>query len=327
MELLDRYLQTIRSYLPAEQKDDIIHELSENIRSQMEDKEAELGRPLTEAEIEALLKGHGHPLVVAGRYRQDERSFAFGKQLIGPILFPFYIKVLSFNLGITSLVLIFIFTALIASGHPVSLLKGLPSVFLYQLLIQFGVVTLIFTVVDKQLARNPDRWDPRKPMQPYYPNLAPETKTMQRVPRADSISRLVALGVLIVWLRAIQQSPFLILGPAAAFLKLAPVWHQLYLPAVLLAFLGMAEAGINLVRPYWAQLRSVARIGMGIATVVLWCFLLKAGNWVVSGDSSSSVHPHTLEIINKCFFYGLLVAVAIAGLHLFRDLRSFAKSR
>ena len=49
MELLDRYLQTIRSYLPAEQKDDIIHELSENIRSQMEDKEAELGRPLTEA--------------------------------------------------------------------------------------------------------------------------------------------------------------------------------------------------------------------------------------------------------------------------------------
>lgn len=113
MELLDRYLQTIRSYLPDEEKDDIIQELSENLRSQMEDKEAELGRPLNEADVEAILKGHGQPLVVAGRYRQDKRSFAFGKQLIGPILFPFYTKVLSFNLGITSLVLIFVFTALL----------------------------------------------------------------------------------------------------------------------------------------------------------------------------------------------------------------------
>ena len=88
MELLDCYLKAIRSYLPDAQKDDIIKELSENLRSQIEDKEGELGRPMNEAEIEALLKAHGHPLIVAGRYRQDERSFAFGKQLIGPVLFP-----------------------------------------------------------------------------------------------------------------------------------------------------------------------------------------------------------------------------------------------
>ena len=104
MELVDRYLKAIRSYLPYVQRDDIIRELSENLRSQIEDKEEELGRPLNDAEIEALLKAHGHPLIVAGRYRQDERSFAFGRQLIGPVLFPFYMKVLAFNLGITSVV-------------------------------------------------------------------------------------------------------------------------------------------------------------------------------------------------------------------------------
>jgi hypothetical protein len=87
MELLDRYLHAVKKFLPKEQQDDIVAELSDDLRSQMEDREAELGRPLTEAEQEAVLKAHGHPVIVAGRYRQDRRSVAFGRQLIGPVLF------------------------------------------------------------------------------------------------------------------------------------------------------------------------------------------------------------------------------------------------
>ncbi len=162
MELLDRYLKSVRTYLPAAQKDDIIRELSENIRSQIEDKEAELGRPLKEAEIETILKAHGHPLIVAGRYRQDERSFSFGRQLIGPVLFPFYAKVLAFNLGITSVVIVFLFTLLVVSGQPVGRIAGLPGVLLFQLAIQFAIITAIFVGVDRQLATHPDRWDPQK---------------------------------------------------------------------------------------------------------------------------------------------------------------------
>ncbi len=155
MTILDNYLKAVRSYLPQAQKDDIIQELSENIRSQVEDKESELGRPLNDVEMQAILKGHGHPLVVAGRYRQDEGSFTFGKQLIGPALFPFYTQVLSFNLGVTSIVILIIFTALIAGGQPVSLLNGLPSVFFYQLTIQFGVITLIFATVEQTSGQVP----------------------------------------------------------------------------------------------------------------------------------------------------------------------------
>jgi hypothetical protein len=87
MELLDQYLRSVRSCLPAAQRDDIVSELSENIRAQIEDKEGELGRPLNEGELEAILKQHGHPLVVASRYRQDQSSVAFGRQIIGPVLF------------------------------------------------------------------------------------------------------------------------------------------------------------------------------------------------------------------------------------------------
>ena len=48
MNLLDRYLQAVRFFLPRRQQDDIVRELSENLLSQMEDRAEELGRPLTE---------------------------------------------------------------------------------------------------------------------------------------------------------------------------------------------------------------------------------------------------------------------------------------
>jgi len=44
MTLLDRYLASVRSALPESQRDDIVSELSEDLRSQIEDREAELGR-------------------------------------------------------------------------------------------------------------------------------------------------------------------------------------------------------------------------------------------------------------------------------------------
>jgi hypothetical protein len=140
MEILDRYLQTVKSALPDAHRDDIVNELSEDIHSEIEEKESGLGRPLSEAELEAILKQHGHPLIVAGRYRQDQRSFSLGRQLIGPVLFPFYAKVLSFNLGITSVVILIIFTALLASGQPFSFGEAISTLFL-QLVIQLAIVT------------------------------------------------------------------------------------------------------------------------------------------------------------------------------------------
>jgi hypothetical protein len=50
LDLLEHYLQAVKPLLPRKAQDDILRELSENIRCQMEEKETELGRPLTEAE-------------------------------------------------------------------------------------------------------------------------------------------------------------------------------------------------------------------------------------------------------------------------------------
>src|SRR5450755_1382548 len=83
MELLDRYLQAIEFWLPKGQKKDIIAELSEDIRSQIEEKETELGRKLEDEEVATILKRCGAPLRVALRYQPQ-------RYLIGPTLFPVY---------------------------------------------------------------------------------------------------------------------------------------------------------------------------------------------------------------------------------------------
>ena len=67
MELLDRYLQQVRFWLPKAGRQDIIAESTEDLQSQIEQQEAERGRPLGEAEVEAILERWGHPMRVAGQ--------------------------------------------------------------------------------------------------------------------------------------------------------------------------------------------------------------------------------------------------------------------
>src|SRR5271170_7182158 len=83
MELLDRYLAAVKKHLPWQRQDDIVAELRANLESQFEDKEAELGRPPTALEVEAILKQMGPPMQVAARYQTQQ-------YLIGPALFPTY---------------------------------------------------------------------------------------------------------------------------------------------------------------------------------------------------------------------------------------------
>src|SRR5258706_7334025 len=277
MQIVDRYLKSVKPCLPAAQAEDIIKELSENIYAQIEDKESELKQSLTEAEVEAILKQHGHPLLVASRYRQEQRSVSFGRQIIGPALFPLYIRVLKFNLGLTSIILIVIFAALFAGGQPIG---TWPQVFVYQLLIQFAAVTLIFWIMDRHFTRFPDRWDPRKPYGVHHPALT-ASDDGPRIPRLNSASQLIALLIALGWLRLVQHSQFAFFGPAAAFLSLSPNWTQLYSPINGLILLGIIGAGTSLVRPDWVRLHSLIRVLVSVDNLGVALFFLRRGDSIV----------------------------------------------
>ena len=336
MQLLDRYLESVRSCLPEAQRDDIVNELSENLRSQIEDREAGLARPLNEPEVEAILKEHGHPLVVAARYRRDQRSLAFGRQWIGPTLFPFYIRVLKFNLGLTSLILIGVFVALFASGHSITVLSAVPQ-FIYSGLIQFTIITLVFAAADRHWTLHPDRWDPRNLKHPWHPafaiqaelkGIAAARKNGRRVSRFDSVSQFVGMGLGLVWLRVAQAAPFMIFGPAAAFIKSAPIWHEFYAPVVCLFLAGMLQAVISLFRPDWYQLRLVYRVANDLVWFVIVLLLLRAGHWVMLADAAGNAEGYrrTVEILNELTSFGLAGLAIGVALSLILNLRRLVRA-
>lgn len=324
METVDRYLKAVAKALPEAQCEDIVRELSEDIRSEMEDKQRELGRPLTEAEQEALLKQRGNPLLLAARYHQDDRRVAFGRELIGPVLYPFYIKVLSFNLGLTFAVIATIFLALAVSGQRINF-NYILSTCLLQFFIQLGVVTLIFSLIERHLTKHPDRWNLSGKCGAFQIDLKIEkdisipVQHAQWIPRFESISIIIASAVALVWMTEVQSYPFLILGPAAAFLKLAPIWYQVYFPIVLLTVAEIVRATINLVRPDWVLFRRVYSVFVRFGGLAVVYFLVRAGSWVVAEDSAgggAGGYGHAAQIVNQWIYYGLLVTAIFSAVML-----------
>ena len=84
MTLTERYLKAVAAQLPRASREDIVAELRDAIQTRMEDREEELGRPLTEADEEAVLREFGHPLSVAARYGSGPQH------IVGPELYPWW---------------------------------------------------------------------------------------------------------------------------------------------------------------------------------------------------------------------------------------------
>src|ERR1700691_5114411 len=83
-ELIDRYLQAVRFWLPrTSRQEDVLAELGEDLRSQIEDKETQLGPSLDKPEMAQILRQCGSPMMVAGRLGPQ-------RYLTGPSLFPIY---------------------------------------------------------------------------------------------------------------------------------------------------------------------------------------------------------------------------------------------
>ena len=329
MELLDRYLASVRSALPEAQCDDIIQELREDLQSRIEDRESGLGRSLTSEEVRAMLQQHGHPLVVAGRYRPEQHSLAFGREIVGSMLFPFYIRVLKFNLGLTSIVILIVLTALFFSGHAVTA-GGIFNTLMYQIVIQFAIVTMIFAMIDRHWKQHPERWDDRNRNQFWHPafaqTMAPKSDSKQDsnyVSRLDSVAQVIALCLALVWLRIAQGAPFLIFGPAAAFLRPAPIWHHFYWPVVALVLLGIAQGFVNIIRPDWLRLMVAYRALTAIAWIVILFFVLKAGQWVTLASEATQAEGfrQTANILNQVAVYAAATFTAVAVYNFIRHLR------
>lgn len=327
MELLDRYLQAVRFWLPRKQQDDIIAELGDDLRSQIEERESALGRPLNEDELVALLKQAGNPLWVAARYQKQQA-------LIGPVLFPLY----SFVLKIVTLaylgpwLLVWITLTVFVPSHPavkpaLALVGGWASLWT-NIIVIFGSVTLAFAILERvQSAVSAlQQWDPRK-----LPRMA---RPKNRVSRVESVFGLVFSIVFIVWWLSLARYGYLMFGPIASFFSLNPALRAWYLPGIVPTLIIALQQCINIFRPQWTWFRAVAMFLSDSIALFIFASLAKFHPYLIAAGTSNldAQHTQALMTLNQviwwsilCVIVGICIAMAIHAYQTFREVRRMSK--
>jgi len=280
MELLDRYLQAVRTYLLRRRKDDIVKELGDNILSQMEDKAADLGRPLTEAEQSDVLKQHGHPVVAAARYGRLPLQY-----LIGPTLFPIFWYAVQLIVGfVAAFHLMMAFVMLFGSRGLLNIMIETWTSFWFWSITALGATTICFALIEyfgKGKIPLTDTFEPRD---------LPALQKASAPVRGNSVAELVMGSLFLVgWLIFLH-------APAPSFaalvpVHLAPVWYQFEIPMLLTVALGMAAAYVHLFRPESPRLRIVLRLLSDVVGVITFYFFLGASKFVILQDTLTMSDP------------------------------------
>jgi hypothetical protein len=320
MTLIDRYLEHVRRALPADRRDDIARELEEDIRAQVGDREETLGRPLTEPEQTSLLEQFGHPLVLANRYQPQ-------RHVIGPIMFPVYWMVLKIALGGAVIVNLAVAIGLLSSGTAPGKALGPLATFPFTIApLVFGWVTFVFAMIDLNLPQllKSSGFDLRS--LPDVPAATPVGPPR----RWTILAEIVGSTIFLIWWLSIPNAPFLVLGPAAAFIQLAPVWQQVHLPMAALWIGNLALLWAVLLRPDWGRKTAISRLGSDALALAIAFILLRADRllMLVPGVAASEGTVRFVDLSNNLGRAAIALWAAGTVFVLVRDLyRYVTRSR
>jgi hypothetical protein len=314
MELVDRYLQAVKFWLPRKQKDDIIAELSEDLRSQIEDKHSELGHPLTDADVEAILKRCGAPMAVAGRYLPQ-------RSLIGPTLFPIY------NVVIRSLILYFllpwlllwlgiaIFSPDFRADHPGAALFLSLDPWWLACTYSLFFCTLAFALLDRSQMRSQlvKEWNPRS---------LPVVRDPNQIPRGATLSEITfSVATLAIWVQfGAFQNVFHFFGVTAT---VSPRWQYLFWALTVFSLAAIGLACLNLVNPRWTRLSASLRLGIDFYSCAVIYWICKA-NLVQSLTSNDLSPADAVKLVNTINFWvanSAMWVIVIAAALVFFDVR------
>jgi hypothetical protein len=316
MDLIDHYLNAVAAQLPQGEREDIIAELRDLILSRFEAKEEELGRDLTDAEREAILREIGHPLVVAGRYRKGAQS------LIGPELFPWWLFAVKAGLMLMVAIqvivaVIHIVTASSDVGQAISqAINGVIEAGLFII----GAATVAGALFEHYGYRpgfmtnwrvkdlpvfnlsDPDRWSET------LQGRTGQTASMQpaksssgvwraealtgRWPGGEAVFSIVALLIFISWwsgLWSVSGLDSIAITDGRAQVFASPIWQANFVPIMLLAIGQLWIETIRLFRPQWVRFRAgLEVIASGVALAIVWT-IFQYGHWFTLTEKGTSV--------------------------------------
>ncbi len=313
MDLLERYLHAVGQYLVTGGKKDTLAELRANLLAEIEGREEELGRPLNEDEVAAVIERHGPPAIVAARYLPQQ-------SLIGPALFPLYWFTLikSFPLVLLAYGAVQAFNFIVSGGNWSlgSAIGHLPSV----IITFWAWMTLGFAAFEFVQGRYigkvkwGETWNPRSlaAVGPKVPSFA------------NRVADFIVNGLMFLWVLAVPTHPYLILGPGGSLrgmpFGLSPEWRIFYWQIV-----GLL--GVMLALKLWLVFtRSVIWIrGLGlviqVVSLLILVVMVQARTYFVyvpKGHGLPSLE--TLAVVNYWVSFGFKVALVIASIKLVVDL-------
>ena len=297
MELLDRYLQSVKLMLPRKQQDDVVRELSDEILSQVEEKETALGRPLTEDEQVAMLKQLGHPMMLAARYRKQQ-------YLIGPAVFPIYWMVLRLVLVLVLFGMAIASVVVAATGRGLGAALGILGQYPFGAISAFAWVTVVFALMEFFQARFNlfAKWDPRT-----LPKLS---KAERKNSTSESAAGLFLGAVFGVWWLVGLKHQFLIFWSGIAFMHFGPVFQTLYPLFVVLVLADIIRHTIVLLRPGWEKGRVAFRFLFRAMNLVVLYVLINASDLLVVSDATDPKLQTAIKGLNR----GLQLALVMVAI-------------
>lgn len=302
MEVLEKYLQAVKFWLPSSQQHDIVAELRDDIRSEVEEREHTLGRSLSESEWDALLKQRGRPLLVAERYLPQ-------RSLVGPVLFPAYWFVLRLVLLCYFLPWIAVWTGLVVfsrnyrAEHLGWGATGDAYFLLSHALAAGAIVTLVFAILDRVKDNSwlTNDWSPRK---------LPRVRNTQRIPRTGSAFELVANIIFGTWWLKFLWT-LTVFQAGGISVSLPSGWHRFFWPFLLLVILNTSLSAVNFVFPYWTRQRRLAKGFSNFLSAVVLFFVAKdfapvlvEGPAILAGKTAD---------LSRIITFGLTAGFAIAA--------------
>ena len=305
MELIDRYVQAVGFWLPKRQKQDIMNELREDIRSQVEEREAGLGRSLNDFEIAGLLKERGRPVIVAGRYLPQQ-------YLIGPVLFPVYNLVLKLVLllYVGPWLLVWVGMFIFAPRWRYERLHGAGllsdwSTWWGIAIATFGIITAVFAILERVQARKNflDNWNPLD-----LPKLSREKR---KSPRVKAMVDAAVTSVFIVSWLSLPHFAREMFGEFGGVFKLATEWQQSYWPVLGLMLLTLAHQMATLARPQWPWVRPGGQLVVNALYLQIVFALLNVRPALIllNPAANQDRYGEMATILNKVVYIWLLMMV------------------
>jgi hypothetical protein len=255
-DLVDRYIDAIKRYLPARSREDVAAEIRSILEEKVEAVARHRGLPPSDDEIARVLREHGHPYEIALAYHPR-------KALVGERAYPLYRRALGISLAIYLLVAVALELLRLEQHQGPWALSLVPD-FLGSvgsaLLSGFLIITLVFHFFGEQLAHNPFFWrmDPRR--------LPAVTESWANIPLTQSFLSIIAS---VIGLCALSVAQSYVAD--GVDVRITPAAFAYLHPLRVLIFGLLVLSTLNLFQRYWtrAKLLVFGVIASGIVACMI----------------------------------------------------------